>query len=165
MWPFSIFSCFWMALFISLIYNFINIDFLLNSVGSKVVKYKYTLKYNQMMTKMQKQEVKWESVSYSVVWLWFCQLYPTLSDPTYCNLCPWNSPDKNTGVGNHFLLPGIFPTQGQNWGLLHSRQILYWLSHQGSPYIYTYKYFSSHSAFFHFCIFCSLSLQRKWFRE
>ena len=45
-------------LIIAIIYNFINIDFLLNSVGSKVVKYKYTLKYNQMMTKMQKQEVK-----------------------------------------------------------------------------------------------------------
>jgi len=27
----------------------------------------------------------------------------------------------------------IFPTQGSNPGLPHSRQILYWLSHQGSP--------------------------------
>ena len=26
--------------------------------------------------------------------------------------CPWNFPGKNTGVGCHFLLPGIFPTQG-----------------------------------------------------
>ena len=25
-------------------------------------------------------------------------------------LWPWNSPGKNTGVGCHFLLPGIFPT-------------------------------------------------------
>ena len=25
-------------------------------------------------------------------------------------LCPWNSPGKNTGVGSHFLLQGIFPT-------------------------------------------------------
>ena len=24
-------------------------------------------------------------------------------------LCPWNSPGKNTGVGFHFLLQGIFP--------------------------------------------------------
>ena len=31
------------------------------------------------------------------------------------------------------LLQGIFPTQGQNPGLLHCRQILYQLSHQGSP--------------------------------
>ena len=27
-------------------------------------------------------------------------------------LCPWNSPGKNTGVGCHFLLQGIFLTQG-----------------------------------------------------
>ena len=27
-------------------------------------------------------------------------------------LCPWNSPGKNTGVGSHSLLQGIFPTQG-----------------------------------------------------
>ena len=25
---------------------------------------------------------------------------------------PWNSPGQNTGMGNHFLLQGIFPTQG-----------------------------------------------------
>ena len=45
-------------------------------------------------------------------------------------LCPWDSPGKNTGVGCHALLQGIFPTQGL--GLLHCRQILYCLSHQGS---------------------------------
>ena len=48
-------------------------------------------------------------------------------------LCPWNSPSKNTGVGCHSLLQGIIPTQGSNLGLLHCRQILYHLSHQGSP--------------------------------
>ena len=47
-------------------------------------------------------------------------------------LCPWNSPDKNTGVGCHFFLQGIFPTQGSNSGLLHCRQMLYHLSYQGS---------------------------------
>ena len=35
------------------------------------------------------------------------------------------SPGKNTGVSCHFLLQGIFPTQGLNPGLLHCRQILY----------------------------------------
>ena len=59
-------------------------------------------------------------------------------------LCPWNSPGKNTGVGCHALLHGIFLTQGSNLGLLHCRQILYHLSHQGSPgcilhaFIYTH---------------------------
>ena len=38
-----------------------------------------------------------------------------------------------SGVGCHFLLQGIFLTQGSNPGLLHCRQSLYCLSHQGSP--------------------------------
>ena len=48
-------------------------------------------------------------------------------------LCPWDSHGKNTGVGCHALLQGIFITQGSNARLLHCRQILYCLSHQGSP--------------------------------
>ena len=32
-------------------------------------------------------------------------------------------------MGCHFLLQGIFPTQGLNLGLPHCRQILYRLSH------------------------------------
>ena len=48
---------------------------------------------------------------------------------------PWNSPGQNTGVGSLSLLQGIFPTQGSNPGLLHCRQILYQLSHKGSPRI------------------------------
>ena len=48
-------------------------------------------------------------------------------------LCPWNSPGKNIGVDCHFLLQGIFPTQGSNPGLPHCRQALYHLSHQESP--------------------------------
>ena len=50
------------------------------------------------------------SVSCSVMSdsLWSCGL-----------LCPWNSPGKNTGVGNHSLLQGIFLTQGSDLGLLH----------------------------------------------
>ena len=48
-------------------------------------------------------------------------------------LCPWDFQGKSTGVGCHFLLQGIFPTQGSNPGLSHCRQMLYHLSHQGSP--------------------------------
>ena len=44
--------------------------------------------------------------------------------------CAWDSPGKNTGVGCHALLQGIFPTHGLNLGFLHCRQILYHLSHQ-----------------------------------
>ena len=43
---------------------------------------------------------------------------------------PWDFPGSITGVGCHFLLQGIFPTQGSNLGLLHCRQILYKQSHQ-----------------------------------
>ena len=43
-----------------------------------------------------------------------------------------DSSGKNTGVGCHFRLQGIFPTQGLNPGLPHCRQILYQLSHKGS---------------------------------
>ena len=51
----------------------------------------------------------------------------TLCDSVNCSLparllCPWDTPGKNTGVGCHALLQGIFPTQGSNLyllGLLH----------------------------------------------
>ena len=35
-------------------------------------------------------------------------------------LCPWYSPGKNTGVGSHFLLQGVFLTQGLDLCLLMS---------------------------------------------
>ena len=50
--------------------------------------------------------------------------------------CSWDCPGKNSGVSCHFLLQGIFLTQGLNQHLLcllHCRQILYLLSHWGSP--------------------------------
>ena len=55
-------------------------------------------------------------------------------DPMDCRHLPCSSihgifPGKSTGVGCHFLLQRIFPTQGMNPGLLHCRQMLYCLSH------------------------------------
>ena len=47
----------------------------------------------------------------------------------------WNSPGQNTGVDSLSLLQGIFPTPASNPGLPHCRQILYQLSHKGSPRI------------------------------
>ena len=53
-------------------------------------------------------------------------------------LFPQNFPGKSTGVGCHFLLHGIFPTQGSNPRLLH---VLHWQvdslhqCHLGSPII------------------------------
>ena len=44
-----------------------------------------------------------------------------------------DSSGKNTGVGCHDLLQGIFLTRGSKPGVPHCRQILYHLSHQESP--------------------------------
>ena len=64
-------------------------------------------------------------------------LCQTFCDPMDCSSpgssVHEDSPGKNTGVGCHALLQGIFPTQGSNVGLPHFRQTLYHLSHQGSP--------------------------------
>ena len=54
-------------------------------------------------------------------------------------ICPWDSPGKSTGVGCHFLLQGLFLTQGSNpclqW-LLHRRRILYyWATREAVTYI------------------------------
>ena len=68
------------------------------------------------------------------------------SCPTLCS--PWNSPGQNTGVGSLSLLQGIFPTQGLIPGLPHCRQILYQLSHKGSPRVLecvAYPFFSASS--------------------
>ena len=64
------------------------------------------------------------------------QSCPTLCDPMDCSL-----PDSSVHgflqarileVGCHFLLQGIFSTQGLNPGLPHCGQALYQLSHQGT---------------------------------
>ena len=63
----------------------------------------------------------------------------TLCNPMDCSLpgssVRGDSPGKNTAVGCHSLLQGIFPTQGSNPALPHCRWILYQLNHQGSPRI------------------------------
>ena len=74
------------------------------------------------------------------VWVCVCSV---MSDSLWSHgleparfFCPWNFPGKKTGVGCHFLLQGIFPTQGSNPHLLH---LLHWqvntlpLNHLGSP--------------------------------
>ena len=48
---------------------------------------------------------------------------------------PWNFPGQNTGVASLSLLQRVFSTQGLNPGIPHCRQILYQLSHKGSPRI------------------------------
>ena len=65
------------------------------------------------------------------------QSCPALCNPRDCSppgsSVHGDSAGKNTGVGCHALLQGIFLTQGSNPGLPHCRWIPYHLSHQGSP--------------------------------
>ena len=72
-------------------------------------------------------------------WWWFSR--SVVSDSLWPHglwparlLCPWSSLSKNTGVGCHSLLQGIFPTQGLNLGLLHYRQILYHWATKKAPF-------------------------------
>ena len=65
--------------------------------------------------------------------------------------CPWDSPGKNTGVGCHALLQGIFPTQASNpcfLCLLHCKWVLYSQCHLGSLYIHAHIYFFHVSIYF-----------------
>ena len=64
-------------------------------------------------------------LSYSVIWQSGAAALCSPCDPMHCTrlLCPWNFRSKNTGVGYHFLLQGIFPTQGSNLVFLH---LLHW---------------------------------------
>ena len=58
----------------------------------------------------------------------YLRSYPKHSKHPARLLRPWDSPDKNTGVGCSFLLQGIFPTPGWNPGLPHCPQTLDWLN-------------------------------------
>ena len=53
-------------------------------------------------------------------------------------LCPWDFPSKSTGVVCHFLLQGIFPTQGLNLHLLLGKWVLYhWVTREAPVLIIT----------------------------
>ena len=70
--------------------------------------------------------------------LFSCSVCLTFCNPVDCSppgYSVWDFPGKNTGVGCHFLLPGIFLTQGSNLRLLHWQVSYLPLSHQGSPFV------------------------------
>ena len=74
------------------------------------------------------------------VWTqYFClvaRLYPALLRPHGLEparlFCPWDFPGKNTEVSCHFLLQGVFLTQGSNLCLLHWQADSLPLSHRES---------------------------------
>ena len=69
--------------------------------------------------------LKWKSLSH-------VRLFVT---PWIIQSAEFSRPEYWNGLGSRSLLQVIFPTQGSNPGLLHGRQILYQVSHQGSPRI------------------------------
>ena len=74
------------------------------------------------------------------------QSCPTLCAPIDCSCQAPLSMEfsgQNTGVGCHFLLQSIFPTQGSNQGLLHCRQSSLPPEPPGKP-----KY-SIHNSYYH----------------
>ena len=92
---------------------------------------------------------------FSCLALCCCVLGSVLSDSSQSHrlqptrlLCPWDFPDKNTGVGCHFLHQGNFPIQGSNPCLQY---LLHWqtdslpMCHLGNPMLSTslFKYIIS----------------------
>ena len=106
-------------------------------------KWLWAKKYRLLLDAFNYVDVVVSKVRCAVLCL-VAQLCPTFCDPMDCSparhLCSppdtsihGDSPGRNTGVGCHALLQGIFSTLGSNPSLLHCTQILYLLSCQGSP--------------------------------
>ena len=91
---------------------------------SSQVKY-----YNSFYHKSQKVSLYMMIYDSLLVLCLVTQLCLTLCEPMDCSLpgssVHGNSPGKNTEVGCHALLQGIFQTQGSNLDIPHCRQILY----------------------------------------
>ena len=81
------------------------------------------------------QQPVWFEVASLSEWVNESHLVVSSSLQPHGPYSPSTSAGQNTEVGSLSLLQGIFPTQGLNPGLLHCRQILYQLSHQGSKKI------------------------------
>ena len=110
------------------------------------------MKRPRLRRKSQTILMKWACVHAQLpsrVWL-FC----SPMDCTPPGSSVHDVPGKNTGVGCHFLLQGIFPPQGSNSHLLHWQEHSLLLSHQGSPLYpleWIYKFCKYKFCFPEFC--------------
>ena len=86
-------------------------------------------------------------------------LQPHVPEPTR-RLWPWDCPGKNTGVGCHFLLQGIFLTQWLNPRHPHCIQILYHLSHQEAHTKSCKSERKINSIWYHLC--ADSKIQHQW---
>ena len=118
---------------------------------------------------LQERTLEWVAISFSNAWKWKVKvkllshvwLFMTPWTAAYQAPCPWDFPGKRNGVCYHCLRQGIFQTQGSNPGFPHCRQILYCLSHQGSPCIYinTDKY---NNYILCVCVCIKISVTKIW---
>ena len=92
--------------------------------------YSGEVKWSEGHSVMSDSATPWTIQSSRLTLLWPHRLWPVRF------LYPWDSLGKNTGVGCHFLLQGIFPTQRSDPCLLHSQGNSLSLSHQGSHLFY-----------------------------
>ena len=98
---------------------------------------------------------------FGILWLTESESCSVVSDSLQCHglYSPWNSSDRNSGVGSLSLLQGIFPTQRWNSALPHCRWILYQLNHRGSPWLmeastqstFIFTWYSPYFIYFHEC--------------
>ena len=86
-----------------------NSEILCNRILCNAVPYNTYIKWGIIWGDPSGLQIFW------IACMLFAQSCPTLCDPMDAwILCPWNFPSKNTGVGCHFLLQGIIPTQRSN---------------------------------------------------
>ena len=102
----------------------------INSLETRIEKMQE--RFNKDLEEIKKsQYIMNNAVKVKVKLLSCVQLFATSWTVALQAPSPMGFPGKNTGVGCHFLLQGIFLTQGSNPGLPHCRQTLQPLSHQG----------------------------------
>ena len=110
------------------------------SESSELQEFKFSLNIKIKEKKKSWLQVKGQEYASALsVLCLVVQSYLTLCDPMDIACLASLSMEfsrQEYGVGSHCLLQGILPTHGSNPGFLHCRQILYHLSHQGSPYIH-----------------------------
>ena len=110
--------------------------FLVSSIYLRRLRFSYPLQNRHFIfCKIEVQLIYSVVLVSDVDWMWFMWIIAEWF--MYRFLCPWDFAGKSTGMGCHFLLQGIFLTQGSNRCLLHCRGILsHWATRKVSLCIF-----------------------------
>ena len=130
-------KCIYLKWVVNRVYISHGVQIHLQQDGNQFWRILHTLKYGEVI-----QFYTWFNLNFRLKMK--VKVLVTQSCPALCDAMDSILPrslsigfsSKNTGVGCHFFLQRIFPTQRSNSGLPHCGQILYHLSHQGSPITY-----------------------------